>query len=326
MVVPRKHDQSMRRFEVVMVAVPVAAGSAVSSAMARGSLQQRNVTGHNRVSPGAAGMTLMRHVLFIVLAAGILTVSAQTPAFEVVSIKPSPPPSAGGMRFGVGARPGRWEANDATLLVILRNAHPEFATDAQFVGGPEWVRSTRFDIAATIAGDPPSDQIRQMVRDMLVRRFGLETRVESRSMDAYALVVPRGDGRLGPNLRASTVDCEARAAAIKRGERPPDAPAPDGPPARIECGMRSQVSPGRERMVVGAQGLSILIGTLTSNAGRPVVDRTGLTGAFDFELEFASERRQPRPDAAPDPSPAPSVFTAVQEQLGLKLEPRKEML
>jgi uncharacterized protein (TIGR03435 family) len=272
-------------------------------------------------------MTLMRHVLIIVLAAGILTVSAQTPAFDVVSIKPSPPASGGVMRFGVGARPGRWEANYATLLTVLRSAYPELATDAQFVGGPEWVRSSRFDIAATIAGDPPSDQIRQMVRDLLARRFGLKTRVESRAMDAYALVVARSDGRLGPNLRRSTVDCEARAAAIKRGDRQPDSPTQPGePPARIECGMRSMLAIGRERIVVVAQHPSFILGTLTGAAGRPVVDRTGLTGGFDFELEYANDRRRPPADAPPDPNPAPSIFTAVQEQLGLKLEPRKEML
>jgi uncharacterized protein (TIGR03435 family) len=272
----------------------------------------------------------MRQSVFVLAVAAVLTgdvtVTAQAPTFEVASIKASPPPGPGAIRIGVSVRPGRWEALNATLLTVIRNAYPEFATDAQFVGGPDWARTTRFDIAATIAGDPPRDQIREMVRELLVRRFGLKTRVETRPMDAYALVVARGDGRLGPNVRASTVDCEARAAAIKRGERPPDAPAPDGPPARIECGMQSQVSLGRERMVVGAQPLSILIGTLTANAGRPVVDRTGLTGAFDFELEFTSERRQLPPSATPDANPAPSVFTAVQEQLGLKLESRKEML
>jgi uncharacterized protein (TIGR03435 family) len=258
---------------------------------------------------------------------GALRLLAQTPAFDVVSVKPSPPPSAGALRIGVGVTPGRWDASFVTLLNVIRNAYPELATEAQFVGGPEWIRTTRFDIAATMAGDPTRDQLRDMVRDLLVRRFGVKTRVESRAMDAYALVVARSDGRLGPNLRRSTVDCEARAAAIKRGERQPDSPTQPGePPARIECGMRSMLAIGRERIVVGAQHPSFILGTLTNAAGRRVVDRTGLTGVFDFELEYASERRQPRPDAAPDPNPAPSVFTAVQEQLGLKLEPRKELL
>src|SRR5688572_9425466 len=175
----------------------------------------------------------MRRVTFALTVAAVLalaTGSAQTPAFEVVSVKPAVPPSPGPgpIRIGVSVTPGRWDASNVTLLNVIRNGYPELATEAQFVGGPDWIRSTRFDIAATTAGDPPRDQIRQMVRTLLAQRFGVKAHVESRSLDAFALVVARSDGRLGPNLRPSTVDCEARAAAIKRGERQPEPPPGPG--------------------------------------------------------------------------------------------------
>ena len=277
-------------------------------------------------SPIMPSRTVRWLAVAVLAGVGAPRLVAQTPTFEVVSVKPSPPPAPGPVRIGIGITPGRWDATFVTLMNVIRNAYPEFPTEAQIVGGPDWIRTTRYDIAATMAGEPPRDQIREMVRDLLVRRFGIKTRIESRAMDAYALILARSDGRLGPNVRPSTVDCEALAAAVKRGERPRDLPQAPGQPRRVECGMQSSLSIGRERIVVSAQRLSFLIGTLTNAAGRPVVDRTGLTGVYDFELEYASDRRRPPADAPPDPNPAPSIFTAVQEQLGLKLEGRKEML
>ena len=73
----------------------------------------------------------MRHILAVVFVAGALTVSAQTPAFDVVSVKPSPPPRGGAMRIGIGVRPGRWEPNHVTVVNVIRHAFPEFATEAQ---------------------------------------------------------------------------------------------------------------------------------------------------------------------------------------------------
>lgn len=273
----------------------------------------------------------MRYALVVLLGAASFVATAQTAVFEVVSIKDAPPPSAGSFRFGLGAQPGgRWEALNATVVMMLRDAWPEFRFDTQITGGPDWLRSRRFDVNATSQGDVPREQMRLMVRQMLADRFGLKVRTESRGVDVYALVLARSDGRLGPQLKPSTLDCEALAAARKRGELPtpafPGPPPPGQPLPRVECGFMSQVlANGAQRMMVSGQPLSSVVSSLQAGAGRPVVDRTGLTGKYDIDIEFARTGGVRSADAL-DPNAPPSVFTAVQEQLGLKLEPRKEAM
>jgi uncharacterized protein (TIGR03435 family) len=273
----------------------------------------------------------MRIAFALSLAVTTVVVSAQAPAFEVVSIKEAPPPGAGPFRFGLGPQPGgRWEALNATVVNMLRDAWPDFRFDTQIVGGPDWLRSRRFDVNATGKGDVPRDQMRLMVRQMLAARFGLKARVEPRGIDVYALVVARSDGRLGPNMKVSTLDCEALAAARKRGDLPtpafPGPPAPGQPLPRVECGFMSQVlASGAQRMMISGQPLSSVVSSLQAGAGRPVLDRTGLTGKYDIDIEFA-RTTGPRSADTLDPNAPPSVFTAVQEQLGLKLEPRKEAM
>ena len=139
-----------------------------------------------------------------------------------------------------------------------------------------------------------------MMQNLLVDRFRLVTRREVRDTPMYALVVARSDRRLGPQLKPSSADCAAMAAAFKAtGARPgPDSPL---------CGVKpisGQFRGTGIRLTDLARALAV--------SGRPVVDATGLTGSFDFELRWID-----------DAAGSASLFTAIQEQLGLRLEPRQ---
>jgi uncharacterized protein (TIGR03435 family) len=143
----------------------------------------------------------------------------------------------------------------------------------------------------------------------------------------YHLVKARPDGKLGPDLKPAVVDCGA---ARGRGGPPAGAPGGPGPvpgPAAGAAGCMMMIGPGR--ITVGGQPLSTLVNSLATQVGRPVFDKTGLTGSFDFVLSYMVEAGRggpagpPPPGAPPLPPPdpdAPSLFTALQEQLGLKLE------
>ncbi len=137
-----------------------------------------------------------------------------------------------------------------------------------------------------------------------------------REMDIYALVIAKPGGSPGPNLKPTTQDCAAAAAAAQRGAPPP----PPGSNAPF-CGI--QGGPGRIRF--GGLPAAALPQAFANYADRMVVDRTGLTGSWDFEVTFAAEGRGRLggPDVPAADQNAPSLFTAIQEQLGLKLEPTK---
>jgi uncharacterized protein (TIGR03435 family) len=189
------------------------------------------------------------------------------------------------------------------------------------VGGPEWLTTERYDIIAKADrayapgpdGAPP--EVIAMVRTLLAQRFALRLRAESRELPVYELRTARSDGRLGVGMRRVEVDCEAEARkvaalALKDQSRPP---------ARCDVEVSSTQLVGR--------GLTpIQIATAMSRVtgvGRAVVDRTGLTGTFDINLRFTPEPPAGVNNQSVASSDAPSLFTALQEQLGLKLEPSR---
>jgi uncharacterized protein (TIGR03435 family) len=158
-----------------------------------------------------------------------------------------------------------------------------------------------------------------MVQALLADRFKLVVHRETREMPTYALVLAREDERLGPQLKVSTVDCSPGA---RRGLPPPP---PPGPNERPPCGMR--MAPGS--IMSGGTALSQLATTLSNSVGRMVVDKTGLTDRFDIDLKWTPDGMAAGgglgiPGGAPPPVPVdtsgPSIFAALQEQLGLKLE------
>lgn len=274
-------------------------------------------------------------LILFVLAAGAAT---QEPAFEVSSVKISPPPTprADGsftVSLYVGPRPGgRWVANNSTLSMLLQAAYDGFRFPGQIVDAPDWATMTRFEVNAiapvTGGAEPTQEQFNAMVRKLLADRFKLKVRTEQRDADVYVLTRARSDGRLGPRLRKAEVDCEALAEARKRGETVPDTPPPQ-PGQRPQCGSSGQVNGAVQRLMVGGMTISVVVGSVQSAVGRPVIDKTGLTGAWDVDLEYvrdSSNFRSTGPDVTPTQSAGPSVFTAIQEQLGLKLERGKDRM
>jgi uncharacterized protein (TIGR03435 family) len=202
---------------------------------------------------------------------------------------------------------------------MIRNAYQ--LQEYQIVGGPDWINDDRFDVTAKAANsDTPPLQLLAMVQTLLADRFKLRVHRETREVPVYALVMARDDRRLGPRLQKAAADCDALLAALGRGGAPPP-PTPAG--ERPPCGIR-QV-PGR--MMAGGSLLSDVGRNLAPSTGRLVIDRTGLTGRFDLDLEWTPDSMPtpPPPGAPPSvlpppPADGPSLFAAIQEQLGLKLE------
>jgi len=254
------------------------------------------------------------------------------PEFEVASVKPN---KSGDNRIMFAVQPGgRFSATNVSLRMLIRNAYQ--LQDFQIVGGPDWVSSDHFDVVAKAERDDLGDPFRAeksgepsrgqlMLRTLLADRFKLEAHMENREMSIFALVLARSDGRLGPQLQKSSVDCEALIAGGRgRGPMPP--PGPAGPGDRVPCGIR--VAPGN--MAVGGATLTQFANSLGMFVARIVVDRTGLEGSYEFNLTWTPDQMAIRPPGAPEPPNAPpvdpngpSIFTALQEQLGLKLDSQK---
>jgi uncharacterized protein (TIGR03435 family) len=146
-------------------------------------------------------------------------------------------------------------------------------------------------------------------------------RPETKELPIYALTLARSDGKLGPDMAVSTTDCQTMVQAAMKGGAPPPPPLQND---RIVCGLR--IGPGRLDM--GGFGVSELANALGVLLQRTVVNRTGLTGNYDAKMTFAPEQLPGAPPMPPPGAPggplidpnAPSIFTALQEQLGLKLD------
>jgi uncharacterized protein (TIGR03435 family) len=248
-------------------------------------------------------------------------------SFEAASVKANR--SGDQERFVQRQAGGRFNAKNMPLRALITFAYQ--IQGFQLVGGPSWIASDRFDIVAKAAGDPPPvapgsgpDQLMFMLRTLLADRFKMAAHRETQDLPIYALVLARRDGKPGPQLRQAATDCAAQAAAARSGGPPPG--PPPGPDSPVTCGMRTM--PGK--MLFGGMPLSQFTNGLAPQVQRVVLDRTGLAGNWDFELTYAPEQTQAPPGGfavgvelpAADPN-APNLFTALQEQLGLKLEPAR---
>jgi uncharacterized protein (TIGR03435 family) len=256
------------------------------------------------------------------IAAFVLSASlgAQQPApgnlaFEAASIKAN---ASGDFRMSFAFQPGgRLVAVNVPVVMILLQAYR--IPDYRIVGIPAWARSTRFDINAKGLDDLSPEAMQQMTRSLLAERFHMAAHIETREEDGLALVLARRDGRLGPELRKSATDCAARSAAQRRGESlPPPPPAANGAPV---CSARPAIG----ALTSGAMTMELLAMSLSLAISQPVVDKTGLAGDYEVALRYTPERpgRGGTDGAAPPSDDNVSIFTAVREQLGLKLEPRR---
>ena len=244
-------------------------------------------------------------VATLALTATVL-VAAQSPGeFEVSSIKRNDSGEAG---YSFDMSRGQLRAINAPIQPLLRQAFE--VMDSQIAGAPSWVATERYDIVAKApAGVTTAAEMRPLLRALLAERFKLATHRETRDMPVFALVRARTD-RFGPGFRAASVDCAAQAPATT-----PPASALDEWPA---CVIR--FTPGQ--LYVGGYRMAEVLRLLTPLVGRTILDETGITGLVHIRLEY-----QPQGRGAQPPSPAaddrPDLFTALEEQIGVKLEGRR---
>jgi uncharacterized protein (TIGR03435 family) len=282
------------------------------------------------------------------------TAQAPAPSFDVTSVKRN---TSGGGGMQMRNMPGNVSAFNVPVRQLIRMAYQ--VQDFQIVGAPAWETTDRFDVegrfdpAAPLVGfDTQPQRMFAMMKTLLRDRFGMVAHTETREMPILALTVARSDGRLGPQLKPAAVDCAAigrgRGPIDGRGGPPPDGrfggpppdgrsggPPPDGrgapPPGapfslgdRPACGDRM----GFGQLLAGGIPMARLATQVLSQlTGRIVIDRTGLTGIYDVDLKWSPTPDQLPPGPPPpgfvpppiDPN-GPSLFAALQEQLGLKLE------
>ena len=258
----------------------------------------------------------------IAIALALLALQADSSFhFDAVSIRPN---DSGTENISVGPVPGGFRGTNTPLSFLITTAYE--AQPYQIEGLPDWVTRDRYDIVARINDSAPGAASRAAVasalRALLADRLKLVARWETLERPVYALVRLRPSGALGPALTRSAIDCAAmRAAAAAPQEGRPAAPQPPANTAgRVACGMRNT----GDRIMFGGNPLSTftsaLPGLLGNEIGRMVIDRTGLEGTWDFEFAYARERLSATNTAD---SGLPSIFTAIEEQLGLKLESTK---
>ena len=284
--------------------------------------------------------------------------AAESPTFEVASVKPAEPQPEGMMRVRMSGGPGTPDPGQLTYTnVSLKNVLTNAYDVKEYqINGPNWLDGERFDIVAKIPQGTTKEQFKLMLQNLLAERFKLALHHETKELPIYALVVGKG----GPKLKEAV---EEDAAAPQGAAAPPPPPPgrdeagpvrlkmdADGMP-QLPSGMgRNGVimmtiygSGGlRTRMVCKGQPVSALLATLSSQLGRPVVDATGLKAKYDITLDYAPDGLKGTAIMMPPPPPqhdgapggggpmasapdagGPTIFTALQEQLGLKLEQRK---
>lgn len=220
------------------------------------------------------------------------TVQARHPSFDVASIRQN---KSGDVAGNFATSPGGYTISNYSLLRLISVAYQ--MQEFQIAGGPSWINTDRFDVIAKASeGSRPSRQdLLLMLQSLLAERFHLQVRREKRLGPVYSLVVARRDGALGEHLRP-VVDCTVAPLPIRQD--------PD------KCSMRY------ERGGVHMRGMSLdpLVKLVMSIVRRTVVDRTRLTGGFDYDLVYSLD---------PQDSTAPSISTALQDQLGLRLVSEK---
>jgi uncharacterized protein (TIGR03435 family) len=238
--------------------------------------------------------------------------------FEAASVKPSDPKAGPGA--GIRRQPGgRFNTFNTPVRLLITFAYQiqtiSWLADRTGLGTPATTSWRKME------GDPPSvrpgtgaDHMMLATRTLLGERFKLKVHRETRELDIYALMLAKPDGKPGPALKTASGDCSPEAFAARRGAPPP---APGTGPV---CGI--QGLPGRIRF--GGYPLAFFAQNISNQVGRAVVDRTGLTGNWDFEMKYAAPPPNgplpPGVELPPSDPDAPDLFTAIREQLGLKLE------
>jgi len=285
----------------------------------------------------------MRSIFSSLFLLGAALALAQKPSFDVASIKPAAPQTEGRIFMSMGGDPGMINYKHVSLRMLTDRA---FGIKDYQLNAPDWMATAFFDVQAKLPPDTPQEQRNLMLQSLLEERFGLKFHKESKEVPIYSLVV----GKNGAKMPAAT---ELPPNAVKAGNPPPPQVGPssggnvavrqpDGGSEKPRMGgpgtmMMRIEGMGKMHLTAKAMQMSSFVDMLARQVDRPVFDNTGLTGYYDFDIEFKPEgpmmRGMPMPmphgdgpgggGPAPDAVEAPSIFTAVQDQLGLKLEPKK---
>jgi uncharacterized protein (TIGR03435 family) len=232
--------------------------------------------------------------------------------FEIVSIKHNTSGNAG--NSGRTLPDGTQMMTNSPIRAFIMGASPVPAEEV--IGLPDWALTERYDVALKPPAGYSRDQRGEMMRNMFADRMKLVAHMEEPDREGFALVLARRDGKLGPQIKPSTLDCRSSA-------RGGVAPAPPPSNASLDdflnfCGSRV----GLTGMALGYTTLDSFAAGLKGLAGGPVVNRTGLQGYYGIKLTYAPPNLSPEPRPA-SPDDPPDVFTALQEQLGLKLQREK---
>ena len=237
---------------------------------------------------------------------------AATPSFDVASVKPN---RSGDRESASFVQPGgRYTATNVTLRMLVKSAYG--LHDTQLVGGPSWINTERFDVAAKAEGYPTAagfrDQARLMLRPLLAERFKLVVKPERRDLPVYALVVARPDGGFGPQFRRfESGDCDGppKAMRIAPGGSEPEAPLP--------CGAEIY---RLGHLAARGMPVSVFVLNISRWTDRVVIDGTGLEGRFDWEVQWVPDDLTSDRTIAPE---GPSLFAAVRDQAGFRIDRRR---
>jgi uncharacterized protein (TIGR03435 family) len=255
-------------------------------------------------------------IIMLLVLWGVLTQTPSTgtlPSFEVASIKPSP---ADG-RESLSNQPGRFLANNVTLKMLIGFAYR--LRPYELVGGPSWINDDKWTIEARADGADASPETTALrLQSLIQARFALRTHRETRDLPVYVLTVDKG----GSKLKVAAPPSEQSPGAAGPLPRPPVRPDGTLPADFMPVPGRTVVGPGL--ILSSAVNMAEIVRVLTGQVGRPIVDKTNLSGYYNVRLQFAPDTAAnalSAVTAAPDPQS--SIFTAVQEQLGLRLESGK---
>jgi uncharacterized protein (TIGR03435 family) len=284
---------------------------------------------HSRVRPG---WFIVPAVL--VAASTLLSGQSSQPStelrFDVASVKPALTPFEAGragapFTFGLRILPGGRISGSLTLKQIITRSYG--VADYAVAGGPSWLTTDYFAIEASAGREATAAEINAMLQTLLRDRFALRTHSENREAPAFVLSLARSDGRLGAGVKRTSDECIAAIEARKNATAPPppspQSSGPREPPTTPTCGVVTMVSrsSGATTMLWGGQDVKSLISRISTELAAPVIDRTGLEGLFDITLEYTPARQSATGlDPNSNDLPPPPIATALQQQLGLKLE------
>jgi uncharacterized protein (TIGR03435 family) len=258
-------------------------------------------------------------ILSMVTVMSAVTVGGQESPIEVASVKPASRELLRQRSFECSGRsPDRFVAFGTTQwLIACAYGIPQLRAPQELLGGPAWLNTELFAIEAKLAPGNvltfgPQGVVALQI--LLSERFQLRVHREARQQPVYALVVSRRDSRLGPKLIPASPECAAWVASGRRGLPPPVS-------GDVPCALQRQSA---SSLRGSGTPMARLADLLSPRAGRPVEDRTGLSGLYDFTLEWEPRTRPLEP---PDPARLPTVdlsgptlFDALEGQLGLKLD------